>query len=930
MLSLSNTWLALLFGVSVKSLLLALVAGAALVVLRVRNTNVRHRVWTGVLLGMIALPALTMVVPSLPLPASLSWAFALNEAETTAPSRTADLASPPSEIDEPTAVVVNATQASRPFVEEPASAEEGPNDAGLDPFALHAPTESPLTGDLRNDSGEAVLSPSRMIRSRPDSSLKLELWPIAVLAIYASGLAVFVCRFFIGILGARRLVGGAQPIPHDCLGISVSDSEMLARVTILENSLIRFPLTVRWLRPKILLPADWESWGKAKCRNVLAHELAHIERRDYLVTLLAECNRCLYWFHPLAWYLRSWLVRLAERACDDSVIASTGERSQYARHLLELASELAGRRDRLVQATAIPMARSANVEDRITAILDPKRPLARRIGRFGIAVLAAIAAPTILFAAALRPGSEQATDEPDTTETQQAPNESRAAGDTETAEDNGKDNSTEEKVDHPKVLEVYPPDGAADVKPDTEIRVRFDRTMDPLRVLVTWSYGSEGGFRPRGKFRYVERTHEFVLPVRLTPGCVHKLAVNEESHLSEGDYEGFCSVTQVAAETHSWSFTTAPWPEAPEQRRPKVVATDPPSDSEISLLNLIRVKFDRPMDPTWYGLADCYPKAHFSEKPELYHFVQYDPDGYEFTIPLHMPRNWNGEIELVHFRDHEGLEATPIRLKYRTLDDVVCPLVEQNAANAGKSTKTVALVEKIRSARAKLTSVSEKVLRALVGGSQPAWLERYDFSGSVFKMQGQRQFLAHIDHFIDSSFRMGSDGTTCWCRYKNEVTTCPFGDIAEKNLLFCDPFGAGGTEDAATIVREMKLDYLGDVLFDGRPCHKIRSWDVKLRAMTTWLTPVRDWYFDAQTLLPVCLETNGLPHTEYRYTRINQPIPDEEFQRETGSGIQIKDAEPLDEGYTSRFLNVIDGTNGRMSVRWGEKGPKGTRSGGLN
>ena len=73
----------------------------------------------------------------------------------------------------------------------------------------------------------------------------------------------------------------------------------------------------------------------------------------------------------------------------------------------------------------------------------------------------------------------------------------------------------------------------------------------------------------------------------------------------------------------------------------------------------------------------------------------------------------------------------------------------------------------------------------------------------------------------------------------------------------------------------------------------------------TWLTPVRDWYIDAQTLLPVCLETNGLPQTEYRYTRINQPIPDEEFQPKTGSGIQIKDAEPLDEGYTRRFLNVI-------------------------
>lgn len=930
MLSLSNTWLALLLDVSVKSLLLALVAGAGLVFFRVRNANVRHRVWTGVLLGMIVLPVLTMIVPRLPLPASVSWTFALNEAEETAPSRTVDSASPPSGIGEPMGVVVDVTQASRPLVEEPASAEKGPNDAGLDPLAQHAPTGSPSNSDLRNNSREAALSSTATVPSQPDSGLKLELWPIALLAIYTSGLAVLVLRFFIGILGARRLVGRALPIPHDRLGIPAADGESLSRVVILENSGIRFPLTVGWWHPKILLPADWEMWGTAKCRNVLAHELAHIERRDYLVTLLAECNRCLYWFHPLAWCLRSWLLRLAERACDDSVIASTGERSQYARHLLELASELTGRRDRLVRATAIPMARSANVEARITAILDLKRPLARRIGRFGVAVLAAIVAPTILFAAALRPASEQAPAESDTTETQQAPDESRAAGDTETAEDKGKDDSTKEKVDRPKILEVYPPDGATDVDPDTEIRVRFDRTMDPLRVFVEWSHDSEGGFRPRGGFRYVERTHEFVLPVRLTPGCVHKLTVNEESHYPEGEYEGFCSVTQVAAETHSWSFTTTPWPEAPEQRRPKVVATDPPSDSEISLLNLIRVKFDRPMDPTWYGLADCYPKVHLSEKPELYHFVQYDPDSYEFTIPLHMPRNWNGEIELVHFRDQEGLESTPIRLKYRTVDDVVCPLLEQNAANAGKSSKTVALVEKIRSARAKLTSVSEEILSALTWGSQPAWLGRYDFRGVVFRMQGQRQFVARIDHIMHSPFRVGSDGTRCWFQYQNEVTTCPFGDIAEKNLLFCDPFGAGGTKDAATVVREMKLDYLGDVVFDGRPCHKIRSWDVKLWAMGTWLTPVRDWYIDAQTLLPVCLETNGMPETEYRYTRINQPIPDEEFQPETGSGIQIKDPEPFDENYTSRYLNVIDGTNGRMSVRWGMEGPKGTRSSGLN
>ncbi len=931
MLSLSNTWLALLLDVSLKSLLLALVAGAALVVLRVRNANIRHCVWTGVLLGMIALPALTTVVPGLPLPASLSWDIVLNEPEDIAPSRTADLASPSSDIDAPPGIVVDTTQASGSSVEEPARAEKGPNNAGVDQLPQHTPMESLSSDDRQNDSIETGLSPIPVIPSRPDSGLNSELWPSAALAIYATGLAVLVLRFCIGILGARRLVGGAQPIPRDRFGISVGNGESLPRVQILESSGVRFPLTVGWWRPRILLPADWETWGKAKCRSVLAHESAHVERRDFLVTLLAECNRCVYWFHPLAWFLRNWLVRLAERACDDAVIASTGERGQYARHLLELASELVGRRDRLARATAIPMARSADVEARITAILDPKRPLARPIGRLGIAVLFAAVAPTVLFAAALRSASEKAPNEPDATETQQAPDESRTTGSNETAEHKSTEDSTKKEVDRPKVLEVYPPDGATNVEPDTEIRVRFDRAMDPLRGVIDWAHASQGGYRLRGQLRYIKETNEFVLPVRLTPGRVHQLQVNKESFRRDGDYDGFCSVAQIVAKTYSWSFTTAQLPTASDERRAKVVATDPPSDSEISLMSLIKVRFDRPMDPTWYGFADCYPEAHFLQKPELCHFVQYDPETYEFALPLQMPRNWNGEIEVRHFRDQNGLEAKTIRLKFRTMNDAMCKLLKEKVATAGKSPELVSLVERIRSARAKLTSISEEVQWAITHGSKPAWLGSYECHGAIFKMQGKRQFMANIDHIMQIPFRVGSDGTDCWFRRENELVTCPFDEMAVKTVLVCDPFGAGDAKDAAAIVEDMKLQYLGESMLEGRLCHRIRSWDVKLHPLSDTVSPVRDWFIDAQTLRPVRFLMNGVIHSDFRYTRINEPIPDEEFQPETGPGIQNKDMEPLDEKYTRRFLNVVDGTNGRMSVRWGKFGEKGGRSSsGLN
>ena len=68
MLEISYTWLETVIDVSTKSLLVAFVAGLTLAVLRVRDTNVRHRVWTAVLAGMLAMPLLVLVTPSVPLP----------------------------------------------------------------------------------------------------------------------------------------------------------------------------------------------------------------------------------------------------------------------------------------------------------------------------------------------------------------------------------------------------------------------------------------------------------------------------------------------------------------------------------------------------------------------------------------------------------------------------------------------------------------------------------------------------------------------------------------------------------------------------------------------------------------------------------------------------------------------------------------------
>jgi thiol-disulfide isomerase/thioredoxin len=114
----------------------------------------------------------------------------------------------------------------------------------------------------------------------------------------------------------------------------------------------------------------------------------------------AELNRCLYWFHPLAWFLRRRLAVLAEHCCDDAVIVALGDRRGYARHLLEIARRLATSPKR-VTPVASSMARTSRVESRVHSILDEHRTLAGSMSFRQSAAIVAVACPLVLLAAAL-------------------------------------------------------------------------------------------------------------------------------------------------------------------------------------------------------------------------------------------------------------------------------------------------------------------------------------------------------------------------------------------------------------------------------------------------------------------------------------------------------------------------------------------------
>lgn len=145
-------------------------------------------------------------------------------------------------------------------------------------------------------------------------------WEVALACVYFAGLFGFALRLAVGTVRARRVVREAGNSGGQ------RSSELCAA-----------PVTIGWLRPVVILTAEWKTWPEAQLQAVLAHEGEHARRLDPLVQWVALVNRAVFWFHPLAWWLEKRISALAEEACDDAVIAGGHDPMEYSACLLELA-----------------------------------------------------------------------------------------------------------------------------------------------------------------------------------------------------------------------------------------------------------------------------------------------------------------------------------------------------------------------------------------------------------------------------------------------------------------------------------------------------------------------------------------------------------------------------------------------------------------
>jgi uncharacterized protein (TIGR03435 family) len=108
-------------------------------------------------------------------------------------------------------------------------------------------------------------------------------------------------------------------------------------VRVLISMRVDVPSVLGWLRPVILLPpATVMGLTPQQLEAVLAHELAHVKRHDYLVNMLQMVAETLLFYHPVVWWTSSQIRRERELCCDDLAVRACGDAWCYARALTRL------------------------------------------------------------------------------------------------------------------------------------------------------------------------------------------------------------------------------------------------------------------------------------------------------------------------------------------------------------------------------------------------------------------------------------------------------------------------------------------------------------------------------------------------------------------------------------------------------------------
>lgn len=162
-----------------------------------------------------------------------------------------------------------------------------------------------------------------------------------IVVLWLMGVLVFLLKLIGGIAYVQRLKNyKTKPVDEkwknklqliaNRLGVSQS-------VQLMESALVKTPMVIGHLKPVILLPMGiLTGIPAAQIEVILAHELAHISRHDYLINILQKLVELLFFYHPAVWWISALMRTEREHCCDDLAISVSGDSLTFAKALASI------------------------------------------------------------------------------------------------------------------------------------------------------------------------------------------------------------------------------------------------------------------------------------------------------------------------------------------------------------------------------------------------------------------------------------------------------------------------------------------------------------------------------------------------------------------------------------------------------------------
>jgi beta-lactamase regulating signal transducer with metallopeptidase domain len=236
--------------------------------------------------------------------------------------------------------------------------------------------------------------------------------PAALVAIWFAVASILCARIawsYFFLFRIRRRLGLVPAVFRDCGRELAEYFGIRRRVRIFTSPLVGAPMTMGWLNPLIVLPPDLlRTLSHEELRGILAHEMAHIKRWDYVTNLVQRLTQALLFFHPAVWVIGNQLSLERELACDDWAIKLTGEPRRYAKCLTRLVESMSDTRA-FAAASGIIFGKHV-ISRRIEMILNRERNATTSVSKaalysaVGTAAVAVVLATLISPAIAIPPG----------------------------------------------------------------------------------------------------------------------------------------------------------------------------------------------------------------------------------------------------------------------------------------------------------------------------------------------------------------------------------------------------------------------------------------------------------------------------------------------------------------------------------------------